>query len=506
MSLRLKALPIVALLAFTAAFAIDPGSPGSTFGNNPKLDTVSIKPDSVWRAKPDSAPPPQDTTVQAAMDTLEPKKLYEYISHPVLQVLTLPIEYGLVPVVKFVIWPSKAPLRYFLNENVIDRTINLISFGQNDKIMLYPTMNRAPGTGSSVGLTLRHSSLFGRPNERMVSQGNLYVNGDWKFRTNAMSNDVLGTGFNTKASLGLVRVKNTSFNQPGTASFWYYADSSNIYSWSINRLIYRKVGLRGSYQFRDNQYSEAPTQPGTVENDFFKTGPGIYDPKSRGLEKKWIDHSLALQLFRDTRINENIPLSGAKWNATYHYHLTDARHNYHGWMADYTQFFKLGKEKYEISADEERKAGGLSMRKVLEKVELENLKKELFNRKALVLHGYASQVYELPGNTMPAYGLQTLGNDTPMRGYSGSRFRDYTVMSLGTEYRFPVLRLVDGVIFNEYGLYGRSWDKIDVLENLKNSWGFGIRVRRPDIYLFRLQLGFHGAQGITLNMSVDEPY
>jgi outer membrane protein assembly factor BamA len=107
---------------------------------------------------------------------------------------------------------------------------------------------------------------------------------------------------------------------------------------------------------------------------------------------------------------------------------------------------------------------------------------------------------------MPVYGLQTLGNDTPMRGYGGSRFRDYTVFSAGAEYRFPFLRLVDGVVFNEYGINGRSWDKIDVLDNIKNSWGFGIRVRRPDIYLFRLQLGFHGGDGIQLNMSVDEPY
>jgi hypothetical protein len=31
-------------------------------------------------------------------------------------------------------------------------------------------------------------------------------------------------------------------------------------------------------------------------------------------------------------------------------------------------------------------------------------------------------------------------------------------------------------------------------------------VRRPDIFLFRLQLGFHGLQGVVVNMSVDEPY
>jgi hypothetical protein len=306
--------------------------------------------------------------------------------------------------------------------------------------------------------------------------------------------------------VALVRVKNTKVNQPGTSTFWYYADTSNIFSWSVNHLIFEKVGLRGSYQFRDNHYGEAPPQVDTLRSEFFEVAPNVFDPRSRGLNKDWVDQVLAVQLFRDTRINDNIPLAGSNWTATYHYHLTNARHNYHGWETNFTRYFKLGKEKYEISAEEERKAGGMSMGKLLEKMEIENLKKELFNRKALVIHAYTAQVFELPGNRMPVYGLNTLGNDTPMRGYSGSRFRDYTVASLGAEYRFPVMRLVDGVIFDEYGVYGRSWDKIDVLENLKNSWGFGIRVRRPDIYLFRLQLGFHGAQGITLNMSVDEPF
>ena len=68
------------------------------------------------------------------------------------------------------------------------------------------------------------------------------------------------------------------------------------------------------------------------------------------------------------------------------------------------------------------------------------------------------------------------------------------------------MRLVDGVIFDEYGWAGREWDTIDYLADLKNSWGFGIRVRRPDLYLFRFQVGFHGAQGIVINMSVDEPF
>jgi phosphatidylserine decarboxylase len=39
-------------------------------------------------------------------------------------------------------------------------------------------------------------------------------------------------------------------------------------------------------------------------------------------------------------------------------------------------------------------------------------------------------------------------------------------------------------------------------DNLRNSWGFGIRVRRPDMYFFRFQLGFHGIHGIHLVMTI----
>lgn len=495
-------------LSAAAVFATDPGSPESQTGSAGTREAGDTR-RSLAAAAADSAAAAADSAAAdtTASDSLHPTmKLYEYISYPLLQVVTWPLETVVAPVVKGLIYPVKPPLRYFLNENVIDRTIQLISFGEKDRIMLYPTINLAPGTGSSVGLTWRYNSLFGRPNERLVAQGNLFVNGDSKFRTYLTTSDIAGTGTNGKASVTLTRVKNTSVNQPGTNAFWYYADSSNAYSVALSHLVFEKVGVKGSYIFRDNHYGKAPPQLDPLESDFFRNPAGDFDSTSRGMLSDWHDHILVGQIYRDTRINENIPLSGSEFYASYHYHLTDARHDFHGWETSLTNYYKLGKERYEISSEEEKKAGGISMRSVLEKIEMQKLKKELFNRKVLALHAYAAQVYELQGNTMPVYGLQTLGNDTPMRGYGGSRFRDYAVVSTSAEYRFPVLRLVDGVVFNEYGLYGRSWDTIDFFDNLKNSWGFGIRVRRPDIYLFRLQLGFHGMHGIQLNMSVDEPY
>lgn len=455
-------------------------------------------------AAADSASP--GDSAAAAADTASRKTFYEYISYPVLQMVTLPIEAVLVPAVKLALYPSKPPLRYLLNENVIDRTIKLISFGDSEKLMLYPTMSLAPGTGSSTGLTLRDQALFGRPSERAVAQGVLYVNGDWKFRTYMTASDIVGTGFSSKLSLSLTRLKNASVNQPGTARFWYYVDTTNSLSLSLSHLIFEQVALKGTVVYRDNHFGKAPPQKDTLSSAFFKDETGAFNEKIRGLRDSWADRIVAVGVGRDTRNNQNIVLAGSDFGASWAYHFTEHGHDFHNWEGKLTNYFKLGKEKYEISSDEERKAGQMSMKKVLEKMELEKLRKELFNRKVLATHLYVAQSFEVPGNRMPVYGLQTLGNDTPMRGYGGSRFRDYAVLSAGAEYRFPILRLVDGVIFDEYGVFGRSWDKIEYLARLKNSWGFGIRVRRPDIYLFRFQLGFHGMQGIQLNMSVDEPY
>jgi hypothetical protein len=434
-------------------------------------------------------------------------RFYEYIAHPVLQVLTLPVEMILVPGVKTLIYPVKSPIRYVLNNNVIDRTIQLISFGEKEQIMLYPTLNLAPGTSSYTGLTLRHRALFGRPTERLVAMGLIYVNGDWKFRGYMTFSELFGTHLEAKAALQFNRVKNTSVNQPGTSAFWYFADTSNVIYGQLSHPLFEHVSGKATFVFRDNHYGLAPPQEDLLVSDFFpKDEAGVRDPRLRGLEKSWQDRILSAGLTRDTRNNTNIPLEGTNFSLSGNYHLTTADHDYYGWEGTWTGYYKLGRERYEITAEEERQAGGMSMRKILRQMEMRKLKNQLLSRKVVALHVYSAQSFEVAGNRMPIYGLNTLGNDTPMRGYGGSRFRDYTVLSVGGESRFPVIRLMDGVIFNEYGVYGRSWDRIEYLGSLKNSWGFGINVRRPDIFLFRAQAGFHGLHGIQINLSVDTNY
>jgi hypothetical protein len=443
-----------------------------------------------------------DTTVQA-----NPK--YEYIAYPFLQWATWPAEHFLVPAVGALTYPFKPPLQYFLNENVIDRTINMLSFGPNKKIMVYPTMSIAPGTSSRTGLTLRHLALFGSPDERLVAQWTMYVNGDYKLRGYVTSNHMFETDLYSKFSATLVRVKNSSVNQPEESAFWFFSDTTEIYFASLGHPVWGKFDLKGQYSLRVNRFAQAPPQIDVLKSPFFFPEGDLEqqpNPKIRGLQQQWVDNIFSVYLNRDTRNNPNITLDGSRLDASWSYHRTNAGHDYHEYQVILDKYFKLGRERYELSRDEEKAVlNGMNLKDLLARLEYRKLREQFFNRKVLAMRFYVAQSLELPNNHMPYYGLQTLGNDTPLRGYPGSRFRNYSVAAVSAEYRFPLMRLVDGDIFNEYGIHSRDWNSVN-MTNFKNSWGFGLRVRRPDIFLFRCEAGFHGTQGIQLNLTVDAVY
>jgi len=267
--------------------------------------------------------------------------------------------------------------------------------------------------------------------------------------------------------------------------------------------------LRAAFTLRRNLFGTAPPNllnKDTLSGDFFIShDPALTGREYRGLDQSFLDRQWEVGVTRDTRNNENITLAGSWLDATLRYHDAELNHSFYEWTSQYTTYFKLGRERYEITADEERRNGKLSVQKILKQLDYEKIRREIFSRKVLVLHFYAAQSYDIAGNSMPVYGLQTLGNDTPLRGYAGSRFRDYTVVAMSTEYRFPIIRLMDGTLFDEYGASDRSWNTL-FDQGVRNTWGFGIRVRRPDIFLFRAELGFHGLSGAVFNLSVDAPF
>ena len=180
-------------------------------------------------------------------------------------------------------------------------------------------------------------------------------------------------------------------------------------------------------------------------------------------------------------------------------------HDYVNAELFFQTYFFIGKaENYVLSVKEARKTRkfytDFSLNEALRVWRPENLMETLFERRVLAFQYRFVAMWEMEKGGAPYTAFPSLNARFPLRGYSGSWSSPF-VMGLSAEYRWPVDRLVDGVVFDEYAMISdkiNRWSK----KNLYNSWGFGVRVRKPDMYLFRVQLAFHGWHGFSLILTV----
>lgn len=87
--------------------------------------------------------------------------------------------------------------------------------------------------------------------------------------------------------------------------------------------------------------------------------------------------------------------------------------------------------------------------------------------------GYAS-------GDMPLSQRFTMGGSDTLRGYEDDQFRGNSMLKATLEYRFPIVKKVQGVLFtdNGYAWDKRHEDKFD-MGLLKNSYGVGLRINSP---------------------------
>lgn len=87
--------------------------------------------------------------------------------------------------------------------------------------------------------------------------------------------------------------------------------------------------------------------------------------------------------------------------------------------------------------------------------------------------GYAS-------GDMPLSQRFTMGGSDTLRGYEDDQFRGNSMLKATLEYRFPIAKKVQGVLFTDNGY---AWDKRHEDEFdmglLKNSYGVGLRINSP---------------------------
>ena len=81
---------------------------------------------------------------------------------------------------------------------------------------------------------------------------------------------------------------------------------------------------------------------------------------------------------------------------------------------------------------------------------------------------------------MPLYQRYSMGGSDTLRGYEDDQFRGNSMVKATLEYRFPIVKKVQGVLFTDNGY---AWDKRHEDDFdfglIKNSYGVGLRISSP---------------------------
>lgn len=92
------------------------------------------------------------------------------------------------------------------------------------------------------------------------------------------------------------------------------------------------------------------------------------------------------------------------------------------------------------------------------------------------------------GSRVPFYFMNTLGGDRTLRGYMPFRFRDTDLLFLSGEYRWEPAPAAELALFYDAGKTFSQRESFD-LDDLRTSYGFGIRFKTSKRTILRMDIG-----------------
>lgn len=429
------------------------------------------------------------------------------------------------PVLNSLIWPVSAPLRYAFDNGVFDTAQELITFGQKRNIFIYPVFNLKPGSSTLLGASYRHRSML-LNRDYFYFGPNYYANGDFSFSTRYTKQGVSGLPLFVGWRFSLDYDCDAFFAPPNSWKNYVQPDSSykfsNFVGFPLNssgtmnlRLNYGVAAIKASVPnvVEDSVY---------IHNDFKIQDRGLYQDHTQiplGFSFVYDDLDCPYAPSRGNRFELGLGYNivneykGVRYTdlGLLGYHENEVlkdgglNHDYIQGEIVYQHYFFLGKSnQYVMNAVEGRKNRkfytDFSWDEALRIWRPENVVETLLERRVIAIQFRMNSMFEMEKGGAPFNAFSRLNARYPLRGHGGTLMAK-NLMGLSTEYRWPVDKYIDGVIFNEYAMYSEelsSWS----FDQFVNSWGFGVRVRKPDMYLFRLQFGFHGLQGVNLVLTI----
>ena len=430
------------------------------------------------------------------------------------------------PTLNGLIYPVSAPIHYAMKNGVAEKSVDLITFGEKRNIMIYPSFNFKPGSNTLIGGNYRHRGLF-LDKDYFVAQGSYFANGDKSLAVRYTKHSLFGSTFFGGYRLNINLDRDATFILPETKTSFTQPDSSIAMSFRLGTPISKSMNwnleLWGTIRRND---ASLPDGKDSILID------NIYPIEDRGLYQVGMQYPLGVSLFYDNLDYPYVPTKGVRIGLSASYNIVGKysgidyeelgllrksskgitledggkNHDYIKTEFLFQQYFYLGStvRQYMLSASEARSTRrfytDFSWDEAMRIWRPENVMNTLLERRVIAIQYRLVDVWEMEEGGAPFNAFPTLNARTPLRGY-GNAWASHHMMSLSCEYRWPVDRFVDGVLFNEYAMVSPTltgWD----FDKFYNSWGFGIRVRQPNMYLFRLQFGFHGLHGVNLVITI----
>ena len=439
-------------------------------------------------------------------------------------VLSWPFIHIIQPFFGMLVYPISAPLHYAIDNGVAEKAVDLITFGEKRNILIYPSFNLKPGTTTMLGGYYRHRNLF-MQGDYAVLQGNFYANSDIDMKVRYSKQSLFGKNLYGSVVAAAYMDRDNSFTIPGTRESFGQADTTvfveTMLGFPITESRNLNFSLGAEIDFHIVDFTDVKD---TVLDD------PKFPIEDRGLYQNHFEIPVYVNLVFDNLDFPYAPSRGHRLSIKGSYvfvgkyagidvddftragiarteKLLDGGKNHDYVRAElfYQTYFFIGKaEKYVLSAKEARKTRkfytDFSLNEALRVWRPENLVETLFERRVLAFQYRFLGMWEMEKGGAPYTAYPGLNARFPLRGYSGSWASPF-MMGFSAEYRWPIDRLVDGVVFDEYAMISdkvNRWSK----KNLLNSWGFGVRVRKPEMYLFRVQFAFHGWHGISMILTI----
>jgi outer membrane protein assembly factor BamA len=420
-----------------------------------------------------------------------------------LAVISWPFVHIIQPTVEFLIYPIIPTLIYISRENLIEKGQNLITYGDRKQILFYPLINAKIGSSSNVGFAYRHEELF-LENDVVNLSPHLYINADWDVALNYRKNKISGSSVFTELGARHRALGSNSFRDPETATY-YYADSSVFLLLAAGFNVFGNWNLRFSLETHFLRFD----LPNLNETIYYE--PEVLD---RGFYQRFNSFPLTLSFSHNTLDVPYAATRGGKFSVGYSYvpvtsYNSSSGHNYHVLDSRFVHYFLLGDKSYamtvaESEANRER-LKNLTLKEAFEMFNPINVKEEILDRRVLIAQIKARYMIEENKGKAPFIAMGSLGDNFPLRAYSSGTFTAPLVAGISTEYRWPIDRYADALIFNEYGIYGHDFGSLST-SNLRNSYGFGFRIRTPRFFITRFALAFHGLHGVALVFTTRPEY